>query len=161
MGEQMQNRMHEHGMHYSAFWSYFNSQSSFTVLQPTVGSCWDVSKISELHYLATRVLSLFKSRATKSQASALDKSKNSRKEQGRGQRSKEGDKKHWLLNKYTAISMHSEQMHSDSLHSFCHAFRKNAIDQFVQNLLCFRNSINLLRASIINVFLVCPLYLSL
>ena len=32
LGEQMQNRMHEHGMHYSAFWSYFNSQSSFTVL---------------------------------------------------------------------------------------------------------------------------------
>ena len=55
-------------------------------------------------------------------------------------RSKEWDKKHWLLNKYTAISMHSEQMHSDSLHSFCHAFRKNAIDQFVQNLLCFHKS---------------------
>ena len=44
----------------------------------------------------------------------------------------------WFLNSYTAISMHSEQMHLDSLHSFCHAFCKNAIDQLAQNLLCFR-----------------------
>ena len=44
----------------------------------------------------------------------------------------------WFLNSYTAIPCTPNRCILDSLHSFCHAFYKNAIDQLAQNLLCFR-----------------------